>query len=560
MKQLLFKSYNIIPDKKRKKLPIFLFYSFINTILDFISIVYLVPIILIFLDKNKLKKIASDYLNIDLNNNLILILLGSLIFFYILKNSIQSKIIELQSKFVYSISTAISDRLMKEFIYENYNHYNSLDKNVFFRDVFQLPMTFSTNILFSFYIIFSETLILLFVVLIGFIYNLIITFFSFSILLTFAILILKFQKRKVDFFNETIVNLYQENVKNVMNVFYGFIEIKTTKSEEKFKEKFNKSNALNNNQLASLTAFKQSNARYFEILFIVGLSFAILFFIFNNNTNNLILLSFFAGSCIKIIPSFNKILNAILDIKANRKVVDILNNYQETVLIKNQNYEFTNNIELININFEFNDKIILNEINLEIKKGDFISIQGNSGQGKSTLLHIISGLYSPKKGSICIDNLEVNSNQNLFPFVGYVSQQPFLFQGSVLENITMLNNNEIDFEFIKEIISALDLTDWLNGLSNGLNTNLLLESKKLSGGQKQRIALARALYFRPKVLLLDEVTNQLDEKLELKIFNYLKDLVLKKQLTVVAISHNSKVQQFANKKYNLKNGFLKKYD
>ncbi len=560
MIQLLLKSYNLIPKLKRKKLPIFVFYSFINTVLDFLSIVYLVPIILIFLDKNRLKKIVSDYLNIDLNNNLILCLLGSLIVFYILKNSIQAQIIKIQSKYVYSISSSISDRLMTRFIYENYNNYNSSDKNIFFRDVFQLPMTFSTNILFSFYNIFSETIILLFVIVIGLVYNPLITFFSFAILLIFAVLILKFQKKKVDFFNEVIVNLYQENVKNIMNVFYGFIEIKIAKSESKFKHKFNVSNESNNNQLALLTAFKQSNSRYFEILFIVGLSFAILFFTFNKNQNNLILLSFFAGSSLKIIPSFNKILNAILDIKANRKVVEILNNYNEINEIKNQEYHFKTNLELKNIEFEFNSEVILKDINFDIENGDFISISGNSGQGKTTLLNIISGLYSPKKGVILIDGLNVASNQNLFPFIGYVSQQPFLFQGSVLENITMLNSDEVDFDFLNEILTKLDLIDWIDNLSDGLNTSLLIESKKLSGGQKQRIALARALYFKPKILLLDEVTNQLDEALELKIFNYLKDLVAKKELAIIAISHGKKAKQFANKKYNLENGFLKKYD
>ena len=556
MKAILLKSYYLIPKKKRQKLPLFIGYSLFNTVLDFISIVYLVPIILIFLDKYKLKSLTTTYLNIELNNNIVLILLGSLIMFYVLKNLIQTKIIKIQSKYIYSISTEISDRLMNKFIYENYNYYNTADKNIFFRDVFQLPMTFATNILFSFYNLFSESIIILFVVVIGLIYNPLVTVFSFSVLLTFVFIILKVQKKKVAVFNDTIVNLYQENLKNVMNIFYGFVEIKTSKSEEKFKERFNTSNVSNNNQLALLIAFKQSNAKYLEILLIIGLSFALLFYVFINNTNDLVLLAFFAGSSIKIIPSFNKILNAVLDIKANRKVVEILHNYEEFHTKEHKKIEFSDHLKLNNIDFDYHHKNILRDINLEINKCDFISISGSSGQGKSTLLLILSGLLSPKNGTITVDFSLADSNQNLFSFVGYVPQQPFLFQGTILENITMLNNNNIDYDFIYEILTSLDLMQWIKNLPNGLHTDLLLESKKLSGGQKQRIALARALYYRPKILLLDEATNQLDERLELKVFNYLHDLVIKKELTIVAISHGIKVHQFANKKYNLENGYL----
>ena len=118
MKKTLVKIYRLIPPSKRKKLTVFFTYSLVNTFLDLISIAYLVPIILILLDKHKLEKLAQNYLNVNLTNNLILILLGSLIFFYILKNSIQTRIMALQSRFIYSISAEISKKLMSNFIIE----------------------------------------------------------------------------------------------------------------------------------------------------------------------------------------------------------------------------------------------------------------------------------------------------------------------------------------------------------------------------------------------------------------------------------------------------------
>jgi len=556
MKKFLIKTYRLIPLAKRKKLPVFFIYSLVNTILDLISIVYLVPIILVLLDKNKLEKLAKNYLNIDLTNNLILILLGSLIVFYIAKNSIQTRILGLQSKFIYSISASISKKLMSNFIFESFKIHTTSDKNIFFRDVFQLPMTFASNVLFSIYYIFSETFVLFIIAVVSFVYNPFVTIISFALLSFLTFLLLNFQKKKVAVFNETIVHLYQENVKNIMNILQGFIEIKTTKSEEKFQRKFEDSNKRNNDQLALLLAFKQSNIKHFEILFILGLSIGIFFFIFNkDHPKDLMFLSFLAGASIKIIPSFNKILNAFLDLKTNRNAVEILCQYAEMNSVETSTVEFKNEIQLININFDFAEKEILKNINLEIKRGDFISISGNTGEGKTTLLLVIAGLLVPKTGAVLVDAIEINLNKFPFHFVGYASQQPFLFQGTLLDNITMLHEN-IDFAHLNNIIEALGLTAWIEGLPNGINTPLLIESKELSGGQKQRIALARVLYFRPKILLLDETTNQLNGALEERILTYLKLLTSRKELTIIAVSHGKKVGEYADRKYNLIHGNL----
>ena len=556
MKKFLIKTYRLIPLAKRKKLPVFFIYSLVNTILDLISIAYLVPIILILLDKDKLEKLAQSYLNVNLTDNLILILLGSLIFFYILKNSIQTRIMGLQSRFIYSISASISKKLMSNFIFESFKIHTASDKNIFFRDVFQLPMTFATNIFFSIYYILSEAFVLIIIAVVSFVYNPYVSIISFLLLSFLSFLLLDFQKRKIAGFNETIVHLYNENVKNITNIIQGFIEIKTTKSEGKFQRKFEDSNKRNHEQLSLLLAFKQSNVKYFEILFILGLSIGIFFFIFSkDHSKDLIFLSFLTGASIKIIPSFSKILNAFIDLKTNRNAIEILSKYDDVKLRTSTTVEFNNKIQLDKIDFDYAEKEILKNINLEIKKGDFISISGNSGEGKTTLLCVIAGLLTPKNGSVLVDGLAINLNDFPFQFAGYASQQPFLFQGSLLENITMIDEN-VDFAHLDEIIKALDLTEWVESLPNGINTPLLIESKELSGGQKQRIALARVLYFRPTILLMDETTNQLNGILEEKILAYLKQLTLRKELTIIAVSHGSKVGEFADKKYTIVHGNL----
>lgn len=557
MKTLLQKSFQLIPKEKKAKFSVFLTYSLVNTLLDFISIVYLIPVVFLLLDKEKLNTVSLKYFHRDLNSEYIVILLFSLVLFYGLKNYIQSKIIQKQSRFIYDISTKISEKLISNFLYDSYQNFNHVNKNAFFRDVFQLPVVFSNNILFSFYTLFSELLVVLFIVGIGLYLNFTITLSALLFLLLIGFILIRIQKKKVDELNATISNVYQENVKNLLNIFYGYIDIKATKTEQNFNQKFEESGQYYNQQLASLTAFKQTNARYFEIIFVTGLSFGILFLLFKNNSFvDLLFLSFFTGACIKIIPSFNKILSAYLDIKANSNVVDTLLNYQEKKEKHIIKYEFEHSLSLTKISFNFNDKTLLNHIDLQINKGDFIVISGSSGNGKTTLLQIIAGLLNPTEGQILLDGKEVDTRENLFDFIGYVSQQPFLFQASILQNITMLEKKNIDFEQLNTILKHLDLSDWIDNLPDGIHTPLLLESKKLSGGQKQRIALARALYAQPKILLLDEATNQLNKELETAILQYLKQLTNDKSMTIIAVSHDDLIQKFSNKQFHLKNGNL----
>lgn len=562
MKKLLLKSYSLIPIHKRKKLPIFIFYFFLSTILDFLSIALLIPMFLIILDKARLSVYLFEILNMSLNNMNTIFLVIILISFYILKNVIQSLILKSQSLFIYSISSSISENLMQNYINDSYISYIKKDKNAFFRDVFQLPIVFSTNILFSFYTLFSELIITLFILFIGIIYNPIITVFSFLLMILFIIFLLKTKRKKINFFNDIIIKLYEDNLKNINNIFQGLIEIKTTKTEAEFQKKFNRSTQSHNQQLALLSAFKQSNSRYFEILIIIGLSSMILFYmLYQEDKNTLILLSFFAGASIKILPSFNKILNSFVDIKTNKNCIEILSSYKKRKIENINKLTFNKKVELKNVCLSYDQKNILEDISLEIDFGDFISIKGKSGQGKSSLLLIISGLLSPQNGTICIDNNVINSNNTIFDFIGYVSQQPFLFQGTIQENITLYTDrNNIDYEFLNKILISLDLYHWINTLPQKLNTTLLLDSKSISGGQKQRIAIARALFFKPKILLLDEATNQLNQSLEKDILRYVHSLTIEKKLTVIAVSHDEGVSEFSNKKYILENRILKKYD
>ncbi len=523
----------------------------INSFLDFISIAFLTPFVLLIINKEKIDTFLITNFDIRYEQKHIIAALIGLIVFYLLKNLIQARVTFIQSKYLYSIGSVLSKDLTKTFINGSYKNFYLYDKGKLIQDFHKLPMIFITNVLSPIYNLLSETIILLLIVSVGIYLNPYVTFFSILFVLSCSTILFFLRKNKTKYFNETIASSYRVALNNLMNILNGFIEIKSSESENKFIEKFNHSNKEHNDTMAELTTFKLNNVRYLEVLTICFIAFTIAFVLLNSwSFKDMVLLSFYGSAIIKIIPSFNKIINAYVDIKSNKHAVDILTSYQFKNSISKSSIPFKDSITLKELYFNYpNKEVIIDSINLEIKKGDFIAVTGKSGCGKTTLLHIISGLLSPTSGTILIDS-EIKQKDNFLSFAYLVSQQSFIFQGTILENITMNKTKSVDLKHINELIDALDLRQWLNSQPNGLRTNLVLDSKSISGGQKQRIALIRALYTRPELLLLDEATNQLNETLERKIMNFLKKKTIDKELTIISVFHNSNLLDYATKQFS----------
>ncbi|MEC7832947.1 MAG: ABC transporter ATP-binding protein, partial [Pseudomonadota bacterium] len=202
------------------------------------------------------------------------------------------------------------------------------------------------------------------------------------------------------------------------------------------------------------------------------------------------------------------------------------------------NLSFNKNIRFDDVTFGYEkNKTIIKNISFTINKGDFIGVVGSTGAGKTTIVDLLLGLYVPTQGSIYIDENRINHiNFNLKSLVGYVSQNISLVNDTIAKNIAFgINDNEIDYELINEVIKKSQLADLVNKLDEGVMTSIGDKGVKLSGGQRQRIGIARALYFNPKVLVLDEATNELDIHTEEMIFNNIKEE--NPDITILMITH-----------------------
>lgn len=552
MKIFLKKTLKLIPFEKKKRLPFFISISLLNTLLDFISITLLVPFIILIFNKEKAENLLNKFLLIELTTSHLIIGLAGLLVFYVIKNYIQVKILKIQSKFIYSIATDLSKNLINNFLFGDFEKQVKIDKGRLIRDFQKLPVVFATHILMPLYLLLSEIFIIVIVVIISFISAPILSLLAFILIIIGTLLIILLRNKKTAFLNKAIAKSYKDSLNQMMNIFNGYIQIKSAKTETQFKAKFNDVNKKNNTYISMLNVFKQSNIKYLEIFIISIVSFLAIYIHLNDTkVLDVVLLSFLISAIIKLIPSFNKLITSYIEIKANQHAVDILNEYNLISNTTENTAAFLDKIELKNIRFSYDKKnTIISNLSFQINKGDFIAITGNSGIGKTTLLRILSGMLLPKEGQILIDSIKSMSHQ-FNPFCSFVTQHSYLFHGTIIENITMLNKDSIDFDYINNLLNKFELTDWVEKLPNKLETKISLDSKTISGGQKQRIALIRALYSKPKLLLLDEATNQLDKQMEDKILSYLKALTDIGELTVIAVSHNKNLINYAKSNFNI---------
>ncbi len=198
-------------------------------------------------------------------------------------------------------------------------------------------------------------------------------------------------------------------------------------------------------------------------------------------------------------------------------------------------------VELKDLTFRYTDGSRLIEgFNLTVAKGAHIGISGVSGVGKSTLFYLLLGLVEPLGGQVLIDGvaLDKSTRATWLHRVGYVAQQVFVVRGTVAENVA-LGLQDIDRARVEKVLREVNLGDWLDALSGGLDTELSEDGNSLSGGQKQRLGIARALYKGADVLLMDEATSALDSATESSVNEMLCSLrdEAGAPLTILTIAH-----------------------
>lgn len=204
-------------------------------------------------------------------------------------------------------------------------------------------------------------------------------------------------------------------------------------------------------------------------------------------------------------------------------------------------------VEMHGVDFSYEEeKPLLKNFHMEIRRGECVAITGASGCGKTTVSKLLLGLYPIKKGTICINGkaVEEMTKREWRESIAYVPQEPYLFNGSVRDNIRMGRLCATDDE-IEEAARLANAHDFILALENGYDTEVGERGNRLSGGQRQRIAIARAILKQAPVLLMDEATSALDNESEQLVNDALKKL--RSRMTIIMIAHRPSTIELADR-------------
>jgi ATP-binding cassette subfamily B protein len=216
-----------------------------------------------------------------------------------------------------------------------------------------------------------------------------------------------------------------------------------------------------------------------------------------------------------------------------------------------------NSIEFKNVVFRHQsaNRHAINGISFDVSDGKTIAFVGPSGAGKTTLVKLIVGLYSPQDGSIYYNKIpgdKIDFDQ-MREKIGFVTQDTQLFSGSIRENLLFVNPNATDEDCI-EVLRKAAATSLLERAENGLDTMIGEGGIKVSGGEKQRLSIARALLRNPHLIIFDEATSALDSLTEEEISKTIRDISQRKDLITVMIAHRLSTVMHADKIYVLERG------
>ncbi|MBR5857058.1 MAG: ABC transporter ATP-binding protein [Bacteroidales bacterium] len=507
---------------------------FFTTLLDFVSLASLLPVLYWLLKGGENSRAALFF-------SLLAVAL------IIVKGSVNILFSRYQHKYMLSIYRRLSMALYEAYFNKGLLFIKEEGTNRLTYDTNFISYTFSQNILPSLLRMMSDSLLIVMVAVALAIYDfktsliLVCSFMPFMAIYLFGV------RKRVREIGKEDIKARRKQGRIVMETFKGYADLQVSGAFPYVHRTFKSGleeigrNRLKMDTLMRLPLFLG------ELAVVLGLGLLVV----TRSGDISLVVGVFAVASFRLLPALRGIMTGFAHIENASYSLDIIEKAigteQAVPEVKENAPEcgeesrlFSKNISFENISYSFPDgESIFSNFNCSIGSGEFVGFNGYSGAGKTTLFNLLLGFIEPQEGSIKLDGVPLvkENRARWLKQVGYVSQDVFIFQGTLAENIA-LGENEIDRNRVEEVLEMVCLKEWREGLAAGIDTEMSEEGKNLSGGQRQRIAIARAIYKEVDVLLLDEATSALDNATELEINRMLLQLRANyTNLTILSIAH-----------------------
>ncbi len=546
--------WSIIPGPFRAKSVGVAATIFVRTLLNFVGLAALLPVLYLILDadgirSNAILRAIYDGLGFASEGHFVIATAVAMVLLIVVKSAINILLYRVERDYIYSLYRNLSRRLFVGYFRRGLQFIKGENSAILSRNVNVVCYTFIMGILRSMATLASELLLLLMIIVSVAIYSPVGALLAVSVFILVAWLYFATMRNRLDGYGDAENEAQRRKYRDVTETFRGFADIEINNA-------FANQLARFDNELDTIVKVGRKNAtvsqlpqNLTEIGLAVGMALLLCLGTIYSGADMKILFGVFAVAGFRLLPSARNIMNGWSALRYNRYTVDIL---EGTLLSEegdnddkadNERLPFEEAIEVRNLSFRFDNGTTdtLHDLSLTIRKGEKVGINGESGVGKTTLLNILLGLYRPTAGGVYVDGRELDEStlrkwQNS---IGYVSQNTFLADSTIVANIAFgCEEGEVDMERVEAVAEAASLTEFVASLPKGLDTRIGECGALLSGGQRQRIGIARALYKQADTLFFDEATSSLDNATEQSINQAIERLsATNSDLTIVVVAH-----------------------
>lgn len=582
----ILKKLNFILDHKQKRKSVFvLVVILMSSCFELLGVTAILPFVQavltpdVLMENQIIKKIVL-WLSIDSATGLLMLMGVGLILLYLFKNAFMVYSQYVQSDYATKIQKDLSVRMLHSYMTRPYTYFLDTNSAELLRgckddvdevyDVLAALLTIVTEsltiCLIALFIIYTDPIIAIGVLAL--------------MSVTMLAIVTVFKPRIKQAGEDNVVVLTEKN-KIVNQVAAGIKEIFVMQRKNLFVQQYE--DASETARKAKLTYATLSNCpdRIVEGVCVSGILGIVCIRLGMSDASTMEFipkLGAFAMAAFKIFPSIGKLINRMNVIAYNipgfNNVYDTMQRAEEYATLQKEYMEGNRKAQIletqdVSATLDFREQVsiehvcwkydrakreTLSDVNMTIAKGQAVAFIGSSGAGKTTLADIILGLLRPQDGSVTMDGIDIHSIPSRWSkIVGYVPQTIFLIDDTVRRNISFgLPEDKITDEGIWDALERAQLAEFIRSLPNGLDTIVGERGVKFSGGQRQRIAIARALYNKPEILILDEATAALDNETETAVMESID--ALQGQITMIIVAHRLTTIRNCDKIYEIKDG------
>ncbi|MBQ0081085.1 MAG: ATP-binding cassette domain-containing protein [Alistipes sp.] len=545
--------YSSLPLKYRRRGYLVSFTIFLRALLNFAGLAALLPVLYLILDasnihSNPILEYIYRCFSFTSTQTFIIVISISILLFIIFKNLLNLFLYRFERDYIYALFRYLSRNMFIDYFNRGLPFIKKNNSAVLSRNVNVVCYTFVAGVLRPVASILSETM--LFILLIASIiaYSPMAALLSILVFAPVSWIYIGLYKNHVNTLGKEENEAHRQKYRDVIETYRGYQDIETNNAFPGMLSSFDKA-------LTTIIRTGKKNAvigNIPQILTEVGLTLGMIVLImvatYQNSMNAKILFGVFAVAALRLLPSLKTILSAWTSIKYNRYTLDIISeaSLKEEITPEStteERVDFKHSIKTCDLCFRFDDsnRDTIHKLNIEIRKGERVGITGKSGAGKTTLFNLLLGMYQPSSGEILIDGERLTplTKRKWQNTIGYVSQNVFLQDTSIVENIALgVKSENIDRKRAQKAIEMSSLLAFVEKLPKGMDSKIGECGALLSGGERQRIGIARALYKNADVLFFDEATSSLDSETEQSINASIEHLSKNNsELTIVVIAH-----------------------